>query len=1038
MRRMSQPTLGTVSVVFCDLVNSVGLASHLSLTALYNEVLSPFYASADQVIAEHGGTMRQVMAGDKILAVFGVPVEQPDDALRAVEAAVALRAKVAELSRRLQRQRDVRLEIHTGVNTGQAIIGDPQGDPAAAFGDAANLGARLQDAAGPGEILLGDNTYQLVADYVAAEPMPLTVRGKEELLTGWRLQRVDRGGISRGTWVAAPLLGRELDLALLHLTHQRVLREARCHVVNVLGLAGVGKSRLVEEFLRSLDPDTKVLRVQFQPHGSGLDYRPIMQLVQQAADVGPKDTPERIYQLVRDLVDQERTADKVMRLFAGPGSLIERDEIYRGVQRLFESLAGQRPVVVVIDDLHVAQPAALEAIRRLIELLRRSRILVVCMARSEFLADGGTLGGSIPDLHNLSLSPLPEGTVQQMLGHLLPGGEPPEALLELARAWAGGNPFYLEELVRDRIEARKLRLRGNRWELDEERSDIPPTRKIEAILGSRLSRLEEVERTVIYRAAVIGREFHLPGVLAILPKEIDPTAAPAILAGLMGKELVQDTSTPTGEGETFEFKHQLIQETAYRRIDKATRSELHLRYANWLEQDQQASAPLLEKVGFHLDKAYRDRLEELNNKPDAHARQLARRAGEYKARSGHEYARRNEVAKLAITTLRRAIELLPEGHGRRLQAQLDLAEALRDDGSPEARASFEQVLEAARQAGDVAVEMHALVGRLEIDWSQGSMGGWDKGRQELDRAVMEFVRLGDNLGLAKAHRLSAHGHMSLGESTNARQAVELAVEFVRRTDRPRLEAKIWRLYCLILFWGPTPLEEVVRKNEEALQWARARGMDTLEARALETLARCAAMRGDIDQARSLAKEARGIILDLGELLTNASDSISEGLIELLADEPDAAESALRRGYAALVERGARGPLANVAANLARVLLRKEQYDEAEELALLCKEIAAESQLDTQIKWRSLLAVVEARRGNLPEALALAREAGQRAERSEQPDSQAEAFIDIAEVLRADGQVAEARAYIDRALRKYELKGNLVAAARVRKDLEDQG
>jgi tetratricopeptide (TPR) repeat protein len=260
------------------------------------------------------------------------------------------------------------------------------------------------------------------------------------------------------------------------------------------------------------------------------------------------------------------------------------------------------------------------------------------------------------------------------------------------------------------------------------------------------------------------------------------------------------------------------------------------------------------------------------------------------------------------------------------------------------------------------------------------------------------------------------------------------MEFVRRTDRVKLEAKIRRLYCLILFWGPAPLEEVVSRNEEALAWARDRSMFSLEARALETLARTAAMRGDFDEARRLSKEARNLIQDLGELLTSASDSISEGLIELLADDLDAAERALRRGHEALVRRGARGPLANVAANLARVLLLKERYDEAEELALMCREIAAESQLDTQIKWRSLLAVVQARRGDLGAALALARDAVAWAERSEQPDSQAEAFVDLAEILRATGRADEARGYIDRALRLYELKGNLVAAEQVRADL----
>jgi len=423
---MSRPTLRTVSVLYCDLVDSVGLASRLSEHAYFDQVLEPFYEAAERLIADHGGIMRPVIEGDRIMAVFGVPVEEPDDALRAVEAAVALRARIGELSRKLEDERDVRLQVHTGVNTGTVVVRNPERDPTAAFGDAANVGARFQDAAGPGEILLGERTHQLVSGVVVAEPVPVIVRGKQTPLTGWRLKRVDRAGVRRGPRVAAPLVGRELDLALLHWAYQRVTTESACHVVNVLGLAGVGKSRLVEEFVLSLDETPMILRAHCPAYGPGITYRPIMQLVAQAADVEPDDTAERIHERVLDLVDRHgRTTEKVMRLFGEPGNLIERDEIFRGVQRTFETLARRRPLVFVIEDLHEAKPVSLDAIRRLVGSLRDSRILVVCLARSEFLADGGALGAGSPNVHNLQLYPLPDDKVGQMVSHLLSGGSRP-------------------------------------------------------------------------------------------------------------------------------------------------------------------------------------------------------------------------------------------------------------------------------------------------------------------------------------------------------------------------------------------------------------------------------------------------------------------------------------------------------------------------------------------------------------------------------------------------------------------------------------
>jgi tetratricopeptide (TPR) repeat protein len=533
-------------------------------------------------------------------------------------------------------------------------------------------------------------------------------------------------------------------------------------------------------------------------------------------------------------------------------------------------------------------------------------------------------------------------------------------------------------------------------------------------------------------------QLRVDDLLAVGPG-MERDAAARLLGELVRKDFLLYEPTGTGSAEsnggTYRFRHVQIQRAAYRRIPDLNRAELHERYADWLAQRGTQAAAAAEKVGFHLDKAHRDRVQDLGRHDD-HTRQLAVRAGEYLALAGQQYVLQGDPAS-AAACLRRAVELLPETHAAWLQASLNLAEAQRADVEA-AKEAYEAVRQAAHRAGDEPIEMHALLGRLEVEWFEQFKGEWREGREEIERAIWTFVKHGDNLGLAKAWRLLAHAYTSVGDSGKARDAAEQAIEFVRRAGNERLEAQIFRLYCVILFWGPTPLAEVIQKNEEALEWARARGLHSLEAGALSILARAAAMRGEFEQARQCNREARAVITDLGELLTVASESISEGLVELLADNLPAAEKALRDGYRRLEQRGGRSALAVVAASLARVLLLQEREDEAEELIRVCVDAASESQLDTQMKWRQLQALVLARRGQVEEAERIAREAVRLSQRSQQLDSQAEALLDLAEVLRSNSQVEEARVQAELALHLYDRKGNLVSAARVRRLLNELG
>jgi len=815
--------------------------------------------------------------------------------------------------------------------------------------------------------------------------------------------------------------------------------EGRCHMVTVRGDSGVGKSRLVGEFTRGIRQRATVVRGSCLPYGDAITDWPMMQILQQAAGLARNDSPEQVTEKVTALArgDESITANAT-RLLGMPGGSGEPKDAYRALRRLLELMAEGRPLVVVVDDLHWAKPALLDFIEHVARSPRNARILLVCLARSQFFEEHQDWAGSIANAASFQLSPLNAEQTGELIGHLLKQGEARPEVEEHIKRAAMGVPFYVEELIRMLTDERTLYLEQGHWVLATEPAEVrtPPT--IQAVLAARLAHLEEGEREVIERAAVIGMQFKLAEVAALLPEDRrQPATVHRILMALVRKELLQldpaGSSSNGGDEDALRFRHVLIQDTAYRRIGKEARAELHERFATWLERAADGSAYSDQALGFHLERAHRYRVE--LGRADGTVQALALRAGERLARAGHHGVAQGEPPASTANLLRRAIELLPADHPKRLDAFLDLADALRESRLQEASDTYAEVIEAARAAGNEGAAMHAMLGGLEVTWFHGFDGDWEDGLRQVEEAIRVFEELEDDLGQAKAWRLLAHAHSGMGRSSAARVEALHAITLVRRAGDERLEAKIRRLYGVVLFWGPTPLDEVVRENEEAVKWARRKGMYSLEAGALSLLARAAAMRGDFPEARRLNRTAEQLIPDLGELLTVAADSISEGLVELLAGDLEAAEQALRRGYDALERRGITGARSTIAAMLARVLLRQGRIEEAEAFIDICQRDASDDQLDNQIKWRELRALVLAARGELAEAEHLAREAVSRAERSEQLNSQADAHYDLAVVLRRAGRQDESARMAQRAKELYERKGNLVFAGQVQDFLD---
>ena len=397
------------------------------------------------MLERHGGTIEKFV-GDAVLAVFGIPVVHEDDALRAVRAAVELRGELARLNDDLERTYGIRIGVRTGVHTGEVYAGDPtQGDPFAT-GDAVVVAQRLEASAAAGEILVGDATIRLVRDAVTAEQMPpLELKGKSEPVDAWRLLDVEAEAAGVARRMDSPLVGREAELDALLAELERAVADRACRIVTIVGEPGVGKSRLAAELIATAGGDALVLEGRCLPYGNGITYWPLVEVVR---DV---DLDAVLGGVPDGATAHERILEAVGR--AEPRS--RSDELYWAIRRLLETLARERPVVLVLDDIQWAEPAFLDLVEYLAGWSRDAPILVCCMARPDLAELRPAWAGT-----TIQLTPLPREHARTLLENLS-GPLDPEAADAVGRA-TGGNPLFLEEMLRMLIEDGVLVERGGR------------------------------------------------------------------------------------------------------------------------------------------------------------------------------------------------------------------------------------------------------------------------------------------------------------------------------------------------------------------------------------------------------------------------------------------------------------------------------------------------------------------------------------------------------------------------------------------------
>ncbi len=1015
-----------VTVVFCDVVGSTLLGERLDPEAV-RRVMARFFQEMQAVLERHGGTVEKFI-GDAVMAVFGVPILHEDDALRAVRAAVEMRDALGRLNAELESSIGVSLATRTGVNTGEVVAGPQVGDEHLVVGDAVNVAARLQQAAAPGEILIGTDTSRLVYGSVEIdEATSLVLKGKTEPVRAHRVLGLIAGGIEP-VRPEPPFVGRSGELEHLGREFDRAVAERSCRVVTLLGAAGVGKSRLIREFTASVGDRARVLVGRCLSYGEGITFWPIAEVVRSAAGIDDGDRPAvaraKLGTLLKGTDDAPQITAGVAAAIGLSGSEPGMQETFWAIRRLFETIAQEPSLILVLDDLQWAEPTFLDLLEYLTGSSAGAPILLLGIARPELL--DARPGWSAPSANAsiMSLQPLGRSETGSLLGHLLGAGTVDPALLERVET-AGGNPLFVEELVRMFREDGRLRNEDGVWAFadDSGGTSVPPT--IQALIAARLDHLGEDERTVIRSAAVIGKVFWWGAVAALVPDHVRRDVG-RHLQTLVRRELIRPhPSTFVGE-DAFRFRHLLVQEAAYHGTPKETRAGLHRGFASWLERRAPEGVVGIDEIlGYHLEQAFRYRVE-LGIR-DAVTRDVGSRAAEHLGGGGRRALATGDV-HAAANLLERAFVLLDPDDPTRLRTMSDLAEAVMEAGDLErAGAILGEAVALASSTNDRGAEAHARVIQLLLRESTDPAHRSEDALEVLDGVIPVFEELGDEHGLARALRLRADVHWTRNRYAEVESVLHEAIDHARRAGAVWEEHECVAQYMGALMYGPRPADEVAERCLEVLSTVRESRI--VEARASRTLGAVRAMQGRFDEARDLVRRARAILEDLGMRLRAAFASDAVAFVEMLAGDPVAAERDLREGYETIERLGEQGYRATAAALLAHAVLAQGRIAIAEDLARDAQREAAVDDVTTHVLWRSARAKVLSARGEHGPAEDLVREALEIATTTDDINMIADTRMDLVHVFTASDRVSEAVEVATQALRDYEAKGNLVSAER---------
>ncbi len=975
----------TVTVLFCDVTGSTAMGELLDPESL-RQVMRRYFDAARTVIEQHGGTVEKFI-GDAVMAVFGVPVLHEDDALRAVRAAAGLRDALTGLNAELERDYGTSVTIRTGVNTGQVVTGTEE---RLATGDAVNLAARLEQAAAPGEIVIGPETWRLVRDAVTVEALPpLELKGKSAPVSAYRLLHINVDAFA-STRIETPMVGRATPLRMLRDAFANVTDGQSCSLFTVLGAAGVGKSRLTAEFLSNVD--ATVLHGRCLSYGEGITYWPVISIVKQLLEASDGSAATA-------LMERDGTVAAAIRTLLGEQvAATSSTEIAWAVRKLLECAADSRPLIVVFDDVHWGEPTLFDLIEHIGDMSRGAPMLVLCLGRPELLDRRPGWGGGKLNAMTVLLEPLNADETEALIDELLQAvkGVDPQLRARI-RATAAGNPLFLEEIVAMVRESSSNDV------------IVPPT--IKALLAARLDQLRPEERGVLECGSVEGQSFHRGAVEVMAPDERDVAGH---LTTLVRKDLLRPDRTDFAGEDAFAFRHLLIRDAAYDSLPKANRAELHASFAGWLEQRARDLEEIDEIAGYHLEQAFRYRTE--LGPADESARALGMAAANHLEAAGRRALDLGDTSA-AVNLLERSEALRPP-HEINVALEESLIEGLALSGRlTEAVARSETSAAALAAGGDrigqLRVQLIGAMWEANVDptANDGALG------ELVSEARPVIERSGDDGSLAMLELAAGYVEHNRCRYESSLVSVTRSAAYASNAGALWLGRNAQGLAAAAIAVGPTPAVE-------AMLW-----LDTAEASSpiyqplLPTWrAAILASTGEYEKARTLLDATVEQMRERGMMTLVATSMQTSWLIETLAGDVAGAERAARSGIEQLEPLGERAWLSTLECELGEALYALGRFTEAERAATLGLEHGGISDVLTQTMGLQLRAKLLARRGETGAALSLAEQADQLARSTQAPLVQGDAALALAEVLHLAGKPLDSEDEFLRAIECYEHKG----------------
>ena len=1023
-----------VTVLFADLVGFTTRSEKMDPEDV-RAMLSPYYLRLRTELERFGGTVEKFI-GDAVMALFGAPLAHEDDPERAVRAALAIREAIAEMNAADSR---LDLNLRIGVNTGEALVvltARPSEGEGMAAGDVVNTAARLQANAPVNGILVGQATYRATTEtieYQQAEP--IHAKGKAEPVAVWIAVRA-RPGASRRQLSRTPLVGRGVELGAMREMWERVRDQRRPGMVTLLGAPGIGKTRLLTEFTEGLEGLRGPHWGRCLSYGEGITYWPIAEILKSAAGILVSDETAAASQKLDTLLEGLPASDKdELRTMASalgnllglpmtasgtqPAGAIMQAEFHWGIRRVFELLAADTPLALVIEDLHWAEPTLLQLLEFVL-VGANAPLLLLVTARPELVDAAPAILVPASDRTRIDLAPLDGAESQAMLTGLLGEQGFSEKAAERLLTAAGGNPLFLEETMRMLAESGQLEVGAD--------GAAPPTEipsSLTAIIGARLDQLPAGEKRTAQQASVVGAVFWT-GALGYLDSALDPTTA---LAALGRRDLVheRETSTVAGERE-WAFKHMLIRDVAYARLPKGRRAELHVRCADWISALAGGEDEYIEIVAYHLEQSclVARQVGTAIAPPIARAADaLARAADRAEHREGMREAERYYARALAL--------LADDEPERAASLRVRRGVALRALGElREASALLTRAADEAKALGRTDVRCAALIALANIDAKQGRAA-------DAKRRLVEAASLADAVGdpilriraAFEGAAVRAHFEGAIEPAiAELRQALRTAGEI---EERSLLVEGHLRIGTLLFNEGR--LAEAADELARCTQLAAGSGTRRDESRATSLLGLVKYYRGELAEAERLGADALSWFERTGDTYFKLQNLRKLALYAFARRDAPLAEKWLMQALPIAFQTGG-WIVTELYRLLTDSLVRQHNLDGAREMAALARSSQPEEDVYAAVAVALAEASVAAAEGDRDTVIVRYQLAISLLEEQRLQVDLGEARLAYARLLRDLDLIDGARAEFARARRVFLGMGAVGMVAEIDRDLAD--